>query len=105
MFPFTRLPRAKQLLNVINENFGTLAFCRRWLDRLGQVQYIGLFVLSAFQRQTVRKKANDRNYTAIITEAKVFILINEKVKSSNWWKARENLGSLFMIGRGSLLIG
>ena len=32
-----RLPRAKQLLNVINENFGTLAFCRRWLDRLGQV--------------------------------------------------------------------
>lgn len=36
-FTFLRLPRAKQLLNVINENFGTLAFCRRWLDRLGQV--------------------------------------------------------------------
>lgn len=33
----SRVPRAKQLLNVINENFGTLAFCRRWLDRLGQV--------------------------------------------------------------------
>ena len=32
-----RLPRAKRLLNVINENFGTLAFCRRWLDRLGEV--------------------------------------------------------------------
>ena len=28
-----RMPRAKSLLNVINQNFGTLAFCRRWLDR------------------------------------------------------------------------
>ena len=28
-----RLQRAKSLLNVINRNFGTLAFCRRWLDR------------------------------------------------------------------------
>ena len=32
-----RMQRAKQLLSVINQNFGTLAFCRRWLDRLGQV--------------------------------------------------------------------
>lgn len=35
-----RLPRAKHLLNVINENFGTLAFCRRWLDRLGETKYL-----------------------------------------------------------------
>lgn len=35
-----RLPRAKHLLNVINENFGTLAFCRRWLDRLGESKYL-----------------------------------------------------------------
>lgn len=28
-----RLQRAKGLLNCINQNFGTLAFCRRWLDR------------------------------------------------------------------------
>jgi len=34
-----RLPRAKQLLNVINKNFGTLAFCRRYLDRLGESKY------------------------------------------------------------------
>ena len=27
------LQRAKGLLNVINQNFATLAFCRRWLDR------------------------------------------------------------------------
>ena len=35
-----RLARAKSLLNVINQNFGTLAFCRRWLDRLGQTKYL-----------------------------------------------------------------
>ncbi|XP_063301216.1 methionine aminopeptidase 2-like [Pelobates fuscus] len=34
------LPRARHLLNVINENFGTLAFCRRWLDRLGESKYL-----------------------------------------------------------------
>uniref|UniRef100_A0A4W5JUN2 Methionyl aminopeptidase 2a n=1 Tax=Hucho hucho TaxID=62062 RepID=A0A4W5JUN2_9TELE len=34
------LPRAKHLLNVINENFGTLAFCRRWLDRQGESKYL-----------------------------------------------------------------
>lgn len=38
--PCCRLPRAKHLLNVINENFGTLAFCRRWLDRLGESKYL-----------------------------------------------------------------
>ncbi|WAR25636.1 MAP2-like protein [Mya arenaria] len=35
-----RLQRAKQLLNVINQNFGTLAFCRRWLDRIGESKYL-----------------------------------------------------------------
>ena len=28
-----RLPKAKKLLHHINQTFGTLAFCRRWLDR------------------------------------------------------------------------
>lgn len=28
-----RLPRAKKLLSHINKTFGTLAFCRRWLER------------------------------------------------------------------------
>jgi hypothetical protein len=28
-----RLPKAKQLLQHINKTFGTLAFCRRWLER------------------------------------------------------------------------
>ncbi|CAI8006768.1 Methionine aminopeptidase 2, partial [Geodia barretti] len=35
-----RTARAKSLLAVINQNFGTLAFCRRWLDRLGQSRYL-----------------------------------------------------------------
>ena len=28
-----RLPRAKKLLGHITKTFGTLAFCRRWLER------------------------------------------------------------------------
>ncbi|KAI9189038.1 Methionine aminopeptidase 2 [Blastocladiella emersonii ATCC 22665] len=35
-----RLPRARQLLGVINQNFGTLAFCRRYLDRVGEQKYL-----------------------------------------------------------------
>lgn len=35
-----RLQRSKTLLNAINKNFGTLAFCRRWLDRLGEERYL-----------------------------------------------------------------
>jgi len=35
-----RLQKSKQLLNCINKNFGTLAFCRRWLDRCGQEKYL-----------------------------------------------------------------
>ena len=31
-----RHPRAKTLLNHINQNYTTLAFCRRWLDRAGE---------------------------------------------------------------------
>ncbi|KAE8452981.1 hypothetical protein EG329_012168 [Mollisiaceae sp. DMI_Dod_QoI] len=31
---------ARKLLNVINKNFGTLPFCRRYLDRLGQEKYL-----------------------------------------------------------------
>ncbi|KAF5956512.1 hypothetical protein HYC85_003737 [Camellia sinensis] len=34
------LPRAKQLLATINKNFSTLAFCRRYLDRLGETKYL-----------------------------------------------------------------
>jgi methionyl aminopeptidase len=35
-----RLPKAKQLLNTIQKNFGTLAFCRRYLDRIGEEKYL-----------------------------------------------------------------
>lgn len=34
-----RLPRTKQLLASITKNFGTLAFCRRYLDRIGEERY------------------------------------------------------------------
>ncbi|KAI5854397.1 methionine aminopeptidase 2-like protein [Tricharina praecox] len=35
-----RLSSAKNLLKVINKNFGTLPFCRRYLDRIGQDKYL-----------------------------------------------------------------
>lgn len=34
-----RLPRARALLATINEHFGTLPFCPRYLDRLGETKY------------------------------------------------------------------
>ncbi|KAK4875336.1 hypothetical protein RN001_011758 [Aquatica leii] len=34
-----RLNSSKSLLNTINKNFGTLAFCKRWLDRAGATKY------------------------------------------------------------------
>ncbi|XP_026328259.1 methionine aminopeptidase 2 [Hyposmocoma kahamanoa] len=34
-----RLQSSKQLLNLINKNFGTLAFCKRWLERAGATRY------------------------------------------------------------------
>lgn len=35
-----RSASSKRLHNVIRENFGTLAFCRRYLDRLGESKYL-----------------------------------------------------------------
>ncbi|KAF4626814.1 hypothetical protein G7Y89_g11344 [Cudoniella acicularis] len=35
-----RVSSAGKLLHVINKNFGTLPFCRRYLDRLGQEKYL-----------------------------------------------------------------
>ncbi|XP_063700839.1 methionine aminopeptidase 2 [Culicoides brevitarsis] len=34
-----RLQSSKALLTTINKNFGTLAFCKRWLDRAGATKY------------------------------------------------------------------
>ncbi|QPG76121.1 Methionine aminopeptidase 2 [Brettanomyces nanus] len=35
-----RLSRAKHLLRTIDRNFGTIPFCRRYLDRLGEDKYL-----------------------------------------------------------------
>lgn len=35
-----RLPAAKKLLATIDKNFSTLAFCRRYLDRIGETKYL-----------------------------------------------------------------
>ena len=47
-----RLSSAKNLLTVITKNFGTLPFCRRYLDRLGQDKYLlGVTYSSLFTYQ------------------------------------------------------
>ena len=38
--PFSRLTSAKSLLKTINKEFGTLPFCRRYLDRVGESKYL-----------------------------------------------------------------
>jgi methionyl aminopeptidase len=35
-----RTPKSKQLLSTINKHFGTLPFCRRYLDRIGETKYL-----------------------------------------------------------------
>lgn len=41
-----RVSSARSLLNTITKNFGTLPFCRRYLDRLGHDKYLlGVFFL------------------------------------------------------------
>eukprot|EP01086_Lenisia_limosa_P005336 TRINITY_DN2192_c0_g1_i2.p1 TRINITY_DN2192_c0_g1~~TRINITY_DN2192_c0_g1_i2.p1 ORF type:complete len:102 (-),score=21.89 TRINITY_DN2192_c0_g1_i2:20-325(-) len=34
-----RMDRSKKLFNTIKKEFGTLAFCPRWLDRIGEDRY------------------------------------------------------------------
>ncbi|GMM35897.1 methionine aminopeptidase [Saccharomycopsis crataegensis] len=46
-----RLNSAKELLKTINDSFGTLPFCRRYLDRTGQDKY--LFALNSLVRAGV----------------------------------------------------
>lgn len=38
--PVLRLTSAKSLLKTINKEFGTLPFCRRYLDRAGETKYL-----------------------------------------------------------------
>jgi methionyl aminopeptidase len=52
-----RLSSAKSLLSVINKNFGTLPFCIRYIDRLGQDKYL-LGVSSGSVVWTVRSFAD-----------------------------------------------
>lgn len=45
------LSRAKQLLHAIDKNFGTLPFCRRYLDKLGEDKY--LYALNNLVKQGI----------------------------------------------------
>lgn len=49
--PLPTSSHAKKLLKTIDANFGTLPFCRRYLDRLGEEKY--LFALNSLVRQDI----------------------------------------------------
>jgi len=34
-----RNTNAKRLFNIIKSNFGTLAFCKRWLNQIGEIKH------------------------------------------------------------------
>jgi len=39
--PQVRTPGARKFFHLLKKEFGTLAFCRRWIDRLGETRYLG----------------------------------------------------------------
>jgi len=39
--PQVRTPGARKFYHTLKKEFGTLAFCRRWIDRLGETRYLG----------------------------------------------------------------
>jgi len=39
--PQVRTPGARKFYHLLKKEFGTLAFCRRWIDRLGETRYLG----------------------------------------------------------------
>jgi len=39
--PQVRTPGARKFFHLLKKQFGTLAFCRRWIDRLGETRYLG----------------------------------------------------------------
>lgn len=59
-----RLTTAKSLLKSINKNFGTLPFCRRYLDRAGESKYLlavsvaGVFALIYTYDDLTRRQLN-----------------------------------------------
>jgi len=40
-YPPVRTQKARQLAGLLKRQFGTLAWCRRWLDRIGEQRYLG----------------------------------------------------------------
>jgi len=56
-----RVSSARSLLNTINKNFGTLPFCRRYLDRLGHDKYLlgASYPFALYRSERRRKRSKD----------------------------------------------
>ena len=59
-------PQTKQLLQLINQNFSTLAFCRRWIDDLGFTNHL-LPLNELVQREIVEE------YPPLVDNKKSFV--------------------------------
>ena len=67
-----RMTKAKSLLRTIDKNFGTLAFCNRYLDRLGEDRYVGW--IGAPRQSPGRKRALLRALTPARSRALILVL-------------------------------
>jgi hypothetical protein len=56
------LASANRLHKTIRENFSTLVFCRRYLDRLGLDRYLAGVSISTFQKPSVLIHADEQPY-------------------------------------------
>lgn len=65
-----RMPRAKQLLATIDKNFSTLAFCRRYLDRLGETKY--LMALKNLCDAGIVQVPTTRSFSSLSFAVKIF---------------------------------
>lgn len=64
-----RLSSAKSLLNTINKNFGTLPFCRRYLDRIGCEKYLlGVSLPRFVVAHVARAGANEAQLNNLVNQ-------------------------------------
>lgn len=64
-----RLSSAKSLLTTIKKNFGTLPFCRRYLDRIGCEKYLlGVSLHTVIVGRTARAGANKRQLNSLVNQ-------------------------------------
>ena len=79
-----RLPRAKKLLAHINKTFGTLAFCRRWLERPdGGSAAVNGSNGQQTKYDNTRERAHAHTHTHLYTRAHTHITCKRSHRAAN----------------------